>query len=95
MDFGPDGKLYLVIGELNRNEETSNHKNGIVNDIGAVLRMNPSGSAVTTNPFYSAKIPARKGAELHLRLRHSQQLWDRFRSDQQNALGDGERADDV
>ena len=62
MVFGPDGKLYIVIGELNRNEETSNHNNGMVSDVGAVLRMNPSGSAVTTNPFYSAKNTGAKKA---------------------------------
>jgi glucose/arabinose dehydrogenase len=52
--FGPDGKLYIAIGDLNRNEETSNHNNHTLSDIGAILRVNPSGSPVTTNPFYSA-----------------------------------------
>jgi glucose/arabinose dehydrogenase len=51
--FGPDGKLYIAVGDLNRNELTSNHNNHTINDIGAVLRVNPSGSSVTTNPFYS------------------------------------------
>jgi glucose/arabinose dehydrogenase len=54
MAFGPDGKLYVVSGELNRNEQTSNFRNTAVNPIGSILRLNPSGSSVTTNPFYSA-----------------------------------------
>jgi glucose/arabinose dehydrogenase len=54
MQFGPDGKLYVVAGELNRNEQTSNYRNTAVNSIGSILRLNPSGSSVTTNPFYSA-----------------------------------------
>ena len=45
--FGPDGKLYAVIGELNRNELTSNFENsGALNRIGSILRLNPSGSNV-------------------------------------------------
>src|SRR5262249_42883432 len=60
--FGPDGKLYISIGDLNRNEETSNHNNHTLNPIGAVLRLNPSGSAVKTNPFYSSKNTGSKKA---------------------------------
>src|SRR5581483_4542684 len=52
--FGPDGKLYIAIGDLNRNEITINHNNHTLNRIGAILRVNSSGSSVTTNPFYSA-----------------------------------------
>ncbi|HTL30144.1 MAG TPA: PQQ-dependent sugar dehydrogenase, partial [Tepidisphaeraceae bacterium] len=52
--FGPDGKLYAMVGELNRNEQTSNHAGTAVNRIGAILRLNPSGSSVVTNPFYNA-----------------------------------------
>jgi glucose/arabinose dehydrogenase len=51
--FGPDGKLYAFVGELNRNEQTSNHAGTAVNRIGSILRLNPSGSSVKTNPFYS------------------------------------------
>ena len=58
--FGPDGKLYVAIGDLNRNEETSNHNNHTLDDIGAIIRVNSSGSAVTTNPFYSASNTGRK-----------------------------------
>ena len=58
--FGPDGKLYVAIGDLNRNEETSNHNNHTLDDIGAIIRVNSSGSAVTTNPFYSASNTGKK-----------------------------------
>jgi aldose sugar dehydrogenase len=60
--FGPDKKLYIVIGDLNRNEITSNHNNGAINRIGAVLRVNPSGSSVTSNPFFNAKNTGKKKA---------------------------------
>ncbi len=55
ISFGPDGKLYIAAGELNRNEETTNHNNHIINPVASILRLNPSGSPVTTNPFYSTK----------------------------------------
>lgn len=55
ISFGPDGKLYIVSGELNRNELTSNYKDSPdLNRIGSVLRINSSGSSVSTNPFYNA-----------------------------------------
>lgn len=54
IEFGPDGKLYAFVGELNRNEQTSNYRNTAINRIGSILRLNPSGSSVTTNPFYNA-----------------------------------------
>ena len=58
--FGPDGKLYVASGELNRNEMTSNARNSnVINPIGAVLRMNSSGSTISTNPFYNNKKPKR------------------------------------
>src|SRR5687767_7966401 len=55
--FGPDGKLYAVIGDLNRDERTTNSANDTVNRIGVILRMNPSGSALTNNPFFNAASP--------------------------------------
>lgn len=60
IQFGPDGKLYAVIGDLNRNELTSNHDGSDLTRSGAILRLNSSGSSVTTNPFYdsSRKTPA-------------------------------------
>lgn len=54
ISFGPDGKLYAVIGDLNLNNANSNYKNTSVNRTGAVLRMEPYGAAATDNPFYKA-----------------------------------------
>jgi len=55
ISFGPDGKLYIVAGELNRNEQTSNYEDSPdLNRIGSILRINSSGSSVPTNPFYNA-----------------------------------------
>ncbi|HYO11512.1 MAG TPA: PQQ-dependent sugar dehydrogenase [Tepidisphaeraceae bacterium] len=54
--FGPDGKLYAAVGDLNRNESTLNFERAkTITRTGAILRVNPSGSSVTTNPFYDAK----------------------------------------
>jgi len=46
--FGPDGKLYVVVGE-NANPSLSQDP---TSPLGKVLRMNPDGSAPTDNPFY-------------------------------------------
>jgi glucose/arabinose dehydrogenase len=49
MAFGPDGKLYLAVGNDNVNsfsQDLSNYK-------GKVLRMNPDGSVPSGNPFSS------------------------------------------
>jgi glucose/arabinose dehydrogenase/chitodextrinase len=46
--FGPDGKLYAVVGE-NANPPLSQDP---LSPMGKVLRMNPDGSAPTDNPFY-------------------------------------------
>ncbi|HEX8524157.1 MAG TPA: PQQ-dependent sugar dehydrogenase [Tepidisphaeraceae bacterium] len=52
--FGPDNKLYIQIGDLNRNERTQNYNNSkTVSRTGAILRLNPSGSSVKANPFYA------------------------------------------
>ena len=48
--FGPDGKLYVVIGE-DANPVLSQD---LTNPKGKVLRMNPDGSAPTDNPFYGS-----------------------------------------
>ena len=54
--FGPDGKLYVTIGDLNRNESNENfEKAKTITRSGAILRVNPSGTSVTSNPFYDAK----------------------------------------
>jgi len=60
MAFGPDNKLYAIIGDLNRNERTSNHSESTdLNRIGAIIRLNPSGSSIATNPFASASNSAK------------------------------------
>ena len=55
IEFGPDGKLYAVIGDLNRNGVTQNFAGaGDFSRTGAVLRLNADGSSPTDNPFYKA-----------------------------------------
>lgn len=52
MVFDNKGKLMVVVGDLNRNELTSNFQtSGVLNRVGAVLRVQPSGGVVSTNPF--------------------------------------------
>jgi glucose/arabinose dehydrogenase/chitodextrinase len=46
--FGPDGKLYAVVGENNRRELSQDP----TDSMGKVLRMNPDGSPPPDNPFY-------------------------------------------
>jgi glucose/arabinose dehydrogenase len=46
--FGPDGKLYVVIGE---NAVPSNAQDRSANLHGKILRINPDGSVPTGNPF--------------------------------------------
>jgi glucose/arabinose dehydrogenase len=46
--FGPDGKLYVVIGD---NANPSNAQDLSANFRGKILRLNPDGSAPATNPF--------------------------------------------
>lgn len=56
LTFGPDGKLYAAIGDLNRNETTSNYSaSPAVTRTGAVLRLEPWGASPTDNPFYNAR----------------------------------------
>jgi glucose/arabinose dehydrogenase len=47
--FGPDGKLYIGVGE---NANSSNSQT-LTNLLGKVLRINADGSIPTDNPFYS------------------------------------------
>ena len=52
--FDAKGKLYVVVGDLNRNEVTSNFESsGVVSRRSAILRIEPSGGQIKTNPFAS------------------------------------------
>jgi glucose/arabinose dehydrogenase len=54
MTFGPDGKLYVVIGELNRNGQLQNFSSGAApDDTGVIFRINDDGSAPSDNPFFN------------------------------------------
>ena len=54
MTFGPDGKLYIVIGELNRNGQLQNFSTGPAPDnTGVIFRVNDDGSAPNDNPFFA------------------------------------------
>ncbi len=49
--FGPDGKLYGVTGDLNRNGYEQNNLSGPIAGVGGIFRLNPDGSIPTDNPF--------------------------------------------
>ena len=50
--FGPDGKLYIVIGDLNRNGQLQNFASGPApDDTGVIFRLDADGSVPTDNPF--------------------------------------------
>jgi len=51
--FGPDGKLYLSIGDL----ATPRNAQDLDSFAGKVLRINPDGTAPSDNPFYDPKRP--------------------------------------
>ena len=51
--FGPDGKLYLSIGDLAEPENSRN----LQSFAGKILRLNPDGSAPKDNPFYDPSNP--------------------------------------
>jgi aldose sugar dehydrogenase len=54
MTFGPDGKLYVVIGDLNRDGQLQNFAGGPSPDNTSVIfRINDDGSTPTDNPFSS------------------------------------------
>src|SRR4030095_11150462 len=52
MKFGPDGKLYVVIGDLNHDGQLQNFSAGPAPDnTGVIFRINDDGSAPSDNPF--------------------------------------------
>lgn len=52
--FGPDEKLYVVIGDLNRNGRLQNFGAGAApDDTSVILRINPDGSIPSDNPFFT------------------------------------------
>lgn len=54
MTFGPDGKLYVVIGDLNRNGQLQNFSGGPApDDTGVIFRINDDGTTPSDNPFAS------------------------------------------
>ncbi|MBI5287410.1 MAG: PQQ-dependent sugar dehydrogenase [Chloroflexi bacterium] len=59
IDFGPDGKLYVVIGDQNdrgplQNVAFGEQRSGIDSLTGVVLRLNDDGSTPRDNPFVGA-----------------------------------------
>ena len=54
MTFGPDGKLYIVIGDLNHDGQLQNFSTGPAPDnTGVIFRVNDDGSAPNDNPFFA------------------------------------------
>jgi glucose/arabinose dehydrogenase len=57
--FGPDGALYVVIGDLNRNGKLQNIATGPdPDDTGVIFRVDTNGAGLPDNPFYNALTPA-------------------------------------
>lgn len=56
LTFGPDGKLYGVIGDLNRNRAEQNNQSaaGISSGAGGIFRINPDGTIPSDNPLVGA-----------------------------------------
>ncbi|MBC8106747.1 MAG: PQQ-dependent sugar dehydrogenase [Anaerolineae bacterium] len=50
--FAPNGKLFAVIGDLNRDEQTTNFENtSTVNRVAGIIRVQPDGRPIASNPF--------------------------------------------
>ena len=54
--FGPDGKLYIAVGE----NATMSHSQTLANRHGKMLRINADGSIPTDNPFYNVATGANR-----------------------------------
>jgi glucose/arabinose dehydrogenase len=53
--FGPDKKLYVVTGDVNRNGRTANFESSPeLTRSAVIMRLNPNGTSVPSNPFYNA-----------------------------------------
>jgi aldose sugar dehydrogenase len=53
--FGPDNKLYVITGDVNRTGRTANFESSTeLTRSATVLRLNPNGTSVPSNPFYNA-----------------------------------------
>ncbi len=53
--IGPDGKIYVGVGDLNINETTSNFNTRTVSRHSVIMRLEPYGGSPTDNPFYSTR----------------------------------------
>lgn len=65
IDFGPDGKLYIVIGDQNERGQLTNVEEGDAPDgpedlVASVLRLNDDGSVPEDNPFVAEGDPVDK-----------------------------------
>jgi glucose/arabinose dehydrogenase len=49
LHFGPDGKLYIAVGE----NATPSNSQTLTNLLGKILRLNPDGSIPSDNPFFN------------------------------------------
>ena len=58
--FGPDGKLYGVVGDFGRNAAEQNNQStpNTSSVVGGIYRLNDDGSVPTDNPFFTNSNPA-------------------------------------